>query len=202
MGVSKKAQDSSSLEYAKAVMDMSEILHLRHAKLWLRPDFFFNFSKHSKRQVKLLDIIHNLTKKIITTKKKAFKEGIRGSLAETLIKTQDTKPTNDASNTTVEGLSFGQSSGLKDDLDVDDNDIGEKKRFAFLDLMLESAQNASIISDDEVREQVDTIMFEGHDTTAAGSSFFLCMMGIHQGIQVRRLHFNGFFLRISQPSFL
>lgn len=26
-------------------------------------------------------------------------------------------------------------------------------------------------------------MFQGHDTTAAGSSFFLSMMGIHQGIQ-------------------
>lgn len=182
MGVSKKAQDASSLEYAKAVMDMSEILHLRHAKLWLRPDFFFNFSKHSKRQVKLLDIIHNLTRKIITTKKAAFKDGIRGSLAETSIKTQNNKVTDDAD--TVEGLSFGQSSGLKDDLDVEENDIGEKKRLAFLDLMLESAQNnATIITDDEVREQVDTIMFEGHDTTAAGSSFFLCMMGIHQDIQ-------------------
>jgi cytochrome P450 family 4 len=185
MGVSKKAQDASSLEYAKAVMDMSEILHLRHAKLWLRPDLFFNFSRHSKRQVKLLDIIHNLTRKIITTKKKAFKDGIRGSLAETTIRTQDIKMNGDTTNTTVEGLSFGQSSGLKDDLDVDDNDIGEKKRLAFLDLMLESAQNNAVISDDEVREQVDTIMFEGHDTTAAGSSFFLCMMGIHPDIQVR-----------------
>lgn len=54
---------------------------------------------------------------------------------------------------------------------------------AFLDLMIESSQNGVVISDEEVREQVDTIMFEGHDTTAAGSSFFLSMMGIHQDIQ-------------------
>lgn len=85
--------------------------------------------------------------------------------------------------TSVEGVSFGQSTGLKDDLDVEDNDIGEKKRMAFLDLLLESSQNGVVISDEEVREQVDTIMFEGHDTTAAGSSFFLCMMGVHQDIQ-------------------
>lgn len=85
--------------------------------------------------------------------------------------------------TSLEGLSFGQSSGLKDDLDVDDNDIGEKKRLAFLDLLLESSQNGVVISDEEVREQVDTIMFEGHDTTAAGSSFFLSMMGVHKEIQ-------------------
>ncbi|KAA1413306.1 cytochrome P450, partial [Nocardioides humilatus] len=78
--------------------------------------------------------------------------------------------------------SFGQSSGLKDDLVVDD-DVGQKKRLAFLDLLLESSQSGVAISDEEIKEQVDTIMFEGHDTTAAGSSFFLSMMGIHQDIQ-------------------
>lgn len=61
---------------------------------------------------------------------------------------------------TVEGLSFGQSAGLKDDLDVDDNDIGEKKRQAFLDLLIEAGQNGNVLTSDEVREQVDTIMFE------------------------------------------
>jgi cytochrome P450 family 4 len=70
-------------------------------------------------------------------------------------------------------------------LDVDEpNDIGEKKRLAFLDLLLESSENGAVISDEEIKEQVDTIMFEGHDTTAAGSSFFLSLMGIHQDIQV------------------
>jgi len=63
-------------------------------------------------------------------------------------------------NTSVEGLSFGQSAGLKDDLDVDDNDVGEKKRQAFLDLLMEAGQNGSVLTPDEVREQVDTIMFE------------------------------------------
>lgn len=64
------------------------------------------------------------------------------------------------STTVVEGLSFGQSAGLKDDLDVDDNDVGEKKRLAFLDLLIESGQNGVVLSDTEIKEQVDTIMFE------------------------------------------
>lgn len=62
--------------------------------------------------------------------------------------------------TSVEGLSFGQSAGLKDDLDVDDNDVGEKKRLAFLDLLMEAGQNGVVLNEQEVKEQVDTIMFE------------------------------------------
>lgn len=185
MGVSKKTQDQSGYDYAMAVMKMCDILHLRHTKVWLYADWIFNLTKHAKNQEKLLSTIHGLTKKVIKNKKEAFSKGARGSLATTTIKTDDVKPKPVKNLTSVEGLSFGQSAGLKDDLDVDveENDIGEKKRLAFLDLLLESAENGAVISDEEIKEQVDTIMFEGHDTTAAASSFFLSLMGIHQHIQ-------------------
>lgn len=64
MGVSKSTQDKSGFEYAMAVMKMCDILHLRHTKVWLRPDMLFNLTKHAKNQTKLLDIIHGLTKKV------------------------------------------------------------------------------------------------------------------------------------------
>ncbi|XP_057341119.1 cytochrome P450 4g15 [Microplitis mediator] len=175
MGVSKSTQDRSGYEYAMAVMKMCDILHLRHTRVWLRPDWLFNLTKYGKDQIQLLDVIHSLTKKVIQRKKEDFKAGKRN-----FIKTTETK---DAKLTSVEGLSFGQSSGLKDDLDVDDNDVGEKKRLAFLDLLMEAGQNGVVLNEQEVKEQVDTIMFEGHDTTAAGSSFFLSMMGCHPDIQ-------------------
>lgn len=62
---------------------------------------------------------------------------------------------------------------------------GEKRRLAFLDLMIESAKNGANLTDTDIKEEVDTIMFEGHDTTAAGSSFVLCLLGIHQDVQAR-----------------
>ncbi|KAK1129289.1 hypothetical protein K0M31_020417 [Melipona bicolor] len=176
MGVSKSTQ-SSGFEYAMAVMKMCDILHLRHTKVWLRPDWLFNLTKYGKNQIKLLEIIHGLTKKVIARKKEEYKSGKRN-----VIDTSAQKNEKSGNTTVVEGVSFGQSVGLKDDLDVDD-DVGEKKRQAFLDLLIEAGQDGVLLSDKEVKEQVDTIMFEGHDTTAAGSSFFLAMMGCHPDIQ-------------------
>ncbi|KAL6440485.1 hypothetical protein ACFW04_003185 [Cataglyphis niger] len=61
----------------------------------------------------------------------------------------------------------------------------EKRRLAFLEMMLDLKKNGGQMTDEEIREEVNTIMFEGHDTTAAGSSFALCALGNHQDIQAR-----------------
>lgn len=53
---------------------------------------------------------------------------------------------------------------VRDDLDdIDDNDVGEKKRLAFLDFLLELTRNGSSFSEEEVKEEVNTIMFEVTD---------------------------------------
>ncbi|KAL1505638.1 hypothetical protein ABEB36_005158 [Hypothenemus hampei] len=187
MGVSKKTQNQSGYDYAMAVMKLCDILHLRHTKLWFRPDIIFNLTNTAKYQKQLIKVIHSLTRKVIQKKKTDFERGIRGSTAEVPDELKSYKTESNVSNktNTLEGTSYGQSVGLKDDLDVDDDDVGERKRMAFLDLMIESSQNGVVINDEEIKEQVDTIMFEGHDTTAAASSFFLCQMAAHPDIQAR-----------------
>ncbi|KAJ6644620.1 Cytochrome P450 4C1, partial [Pseudolycoriella hygida] len=57
------------------------------------------------------------------------------------------------------------------------------KRKAFLDLILDANENQNILTDQDIREEVDTFMFAGHDTTAAGISWTLYMLGMHPDIQ-------------------
>ena len=61
---------------------------------------------------------------------------------------------------------------------------GSKKRLSFLDLLLEASRTNNLLTDVEIREEVDTFMFEGHDTTTAAMCWSIFLLANHQDIQV------------------
>ncbi|XP_059618541.1 cytochrome P450 4g1-like [Phlebotomus argentipes] len=180
MGTARSSQDHDGFEYAMAVMKMCDIIHQRHYKIDLRYDPIFYFTKTKQDQEKYLGTIHGLTTRVFQDKKKNFqKNAEEGNLPKPSLEEIINNP-----KTAEAVVASSPKKGLRDDLDEqDENDVGEKRRLAFLDLMIETAYSGSHISDSEIKEEVDTIMFEGHDTTAAGSSFCLCLLAIHKDIQ-------------------
>ncbi|XP_078074140.1 cytochrome P450 4V2-like [Mustelus asterias] len=64
--------------------------------------------------------------------------------------------------------------------DSDSNSLGKNKRKAFLDLLLSAIdENGNKLSQQDIREEVDTFIFEGHDTTAAAINWALYLLGSH-----------------------
>ncbi|XP_074651940.1 cytochrome P450 4c3-like [Tubulanus polymorphus] len=63
-------------------------------------------------------------------------------------------------------------------------DDGIKRKLAFLDMML---QNSYEFSDENIREEVDTFMFEGHDTTSTAMNWAIYFIGRYPDVQ-RKIH--------------
>lgn len=70
----------------------------------------------------------------------------------------------------------------------DENDVGSKRKLALLDVLLQSTINGQPLSNLDIREEVDTFMFEGHDTTTSGIAF--CLYNLAKYPEVQEKAFN------------
>ena len=63
----------------------------------------------------------------------------------------------------------------------EESDVTQRKRYLdFLDILLTARdENGEGLTDLEIRNEVDTFLFEGHDTTASGISWTLYSLAQH-----------------------
>uniref|UniRef100_A0A2M4BKL1 Putative cytochrome p450 4c1 n=2 Tax=Anopheles marajoara TaxID=58244 RepID=A0A2M4BKL1_9DIPT len=69
--------------------------------------------------------------------------------------------------------------------DMNEENLYSKRKETFLDLLLNVTVDGQPLSDLDIREEVDTFMFEGHDTTTSGIAFTFYQLAKHPDIQER-----------------
>ncbi|XP_020289625.1 cytochrome P450 4C1-like isoform X2 [Pseudomyrmex gracilis] len=159
MGISLRSCDTFQEQYRKSIEDMGNFIVYRIQSPWLYPEWSFALSPTGRQQAKALKILHGFTEKVIK-ERKLYHE-----------RTQ---------NQYLKNIETGISTEI-DDVEV----IGiRKKRLAMLDLLI-AASRENNITDLDIREEVDTFMFEGHDTTAMGVCFALLLLAEHKDVQDR-----------------
>uniref|UniRef100_A0A7N9I9F9 Cytochrome P450 family 4 subfamily V member 2 n=1 Tax=Macaca fascicularis TaxID=9541 RepID=A0A7N9I9F9_MACFA len=83
-----------------------------------------------------------------------------------------------------------------------DSAPSKNKRRAFLDLLLSVTDDeGNRLSHEDIREEVDTFMFEGHDTTAAAMNWSLYLLGSNPEVQKKVDHeLDDVFGRSDRPA--
>ncbi|EFN72811.1 Cytochrome P450 4C1 [Camponotus floridanus] len=158
MGVSLQKLGEFQQQYRNAIHEIIELIVYRALKPWFLSDFLFSLSPQGRKQKKILKILHGFTEKVIAERKLYHERTGNRYL------------------------------NLEDDKETKEEDVEvfgiKKKRLAMLDLLIAASRESSL-TDLDMREEVDTFMFEGHDTTAVGIMFALLLLAEHKDIQER-----------------
>lgn len=141
------------------IFRMTRLIAWRFMRFHLHNNIIFSILHPFKkmRAKKNLRIMHEFTHKVIKQRRQALED----SLIEV-------------------------SSALDSSQEHHD-DVGTKKRMALLDVLLQSNINGEPLTDEDIREEVDTFMFEGHDTTATALSCILYLLARHPRVQKKLL---------------
>ncbi|XP_029659400.1 cytochrome P450 4C1-like [Formica exsecta] len=142
-------------ETAMGVYDIMQLIYYRAFGLWFYNDLLFSLLPQGRKQKKILKILHGFTEKVIA-ERKLYHERTIGRYLKNLENNKETE------------------------IDVE----LKKKRLAMLDLLI-AASRDNLLTDLDIREEVDTFMFEGHDTTAMSMTFALLLLAEHKDIQER-----------------
>ncbi|KAG8179271.1 hypothetical protein JTE90_026735 [Oedothorax gibbosus] len=155
MGVRINAQGGGQTDYVSAIHETGDTFLYRALRPWLYPNFIFRLTPTGRRFHKNVQRIHNFTRKVIKEKKERM----------------------------LQGQISPSEEGARPVCDEGSPSLQRKRRRAFLETLLELHLKDPTFTEEDIREEVDTFMFEGHDTTAMALSWTLYCLGLHPNLQ-------------------
>ncbi|XP_002075257.3 probable cytochrome P450 4d14 [Drosophila willistoni] len=159
MGVQVHAQRKPDFPYVQSVKTASNML----AERFLSPAQRFDttmkifYPKLYNTLTKTIQTMHDFTDSVIADRRAALQKSIADG-------------------------SYDRSESKATDVG---EDVGQKRRMALLDVLLQASVDGQPLSNADIREEVDTFMFEGHDTTTSGISYTLYLLSRNPEAQAR-----------------
>lgn len=115
----------------------------RQAKFWMQSDFIFKLTDDYRKHEECLRILHGFSYRVIRERK------------ETINREHKSKV--DGNNN--QKLPIDENGNNIEPAEHDDEEsLGKKKRLAFLDLLITASGNGTVLTDEDIREEVDTFV--------------------------------------------
>ncbi|XP_055908731.1 cytochrome P450 4c3 [Eupeodes corollae] len=191
MGRCINAQSNSESDYVKAVYGIGEIIQNRQSKLWLQWNSVFRLTKNYYIHKKFINTLHGFSNKVIEERRREVTSNKYNNNSNN--NNHNNNKNNNNHNNNSNNNNNNTNNNNNDDNNINNNNnnnnnnsedyFGKKKRLAFLDLLIEASNEGTVLTKEDIREEVDTFMFEGHDTTSAAISWTLFLLGSHPEIQ-------------------
>ncbi|XP_046394848.1 cytochrome P450 4C1-like isoform X1 [Ischnura elegans] len=181
MGTPVNAQNNQRLQIVSAIHKLEEIGIYRMIRPWLLSDWLFKFTKMGKEQDKYKNILHSFTNKVITERK----EFVRNRSMEKAMgmNEEDTGATGEGGH--LQSCDEGLQPLKSTTSEKFEDKIAKKKKAIFMDLLIEYSENGRLLTDKDIREEVNTFMFAGQNTTQLAINYCLFLLGNHPKIQDR-----------------
>jgi cytochrome P450 len=157
MGVKLGAQGGSSAFYVDAVVTASRGVYRRMVNPLLWYDWLHALTPWGWQSARAVKVLHDFTMSVIHKRQEVLSGNAAAATAST------------ASTASAQGTTLPSSRHLD-----------------FLDLLLSARdEDGEPLADRDIQEEVDTFIFEGHDTTATAVSFTLHLLANHPEAQAR-----------------
>ncbi|XP_015188211.1 PREDICTED: cytochrome P450 4C1-like [Polistes dominula] len=165
LGISLKEKKEHASKYRDAIHSFGKIVPYRLLRPWFYIEWIFALSSVGRLHKRALNTLHSFSRNIIA-ERKLFHEKTNRKYLYQFEKTDNID------------TSFQNSE------EKNTNSI-YKKRLSMLDLLIAYSLDSNEIDDKGIQEEVDTFMFEGHDTTSMALIFALSLFAKHQDVQQR-----------------
>lgn len=152
MGATSDLQTAGDNDYVNAIYSVMSIIQVRQKSVWLWPDLVFKMTKDGQQFENDLKILHDFTRDVIEQRWTDYKKK-KVELGDAF-----------------ESEYFGESKSAR------------KHRLSFLDTLLLAMDKDQSIDMEGCCEEVDTFMFEGHDTTSAAMTWTIQEIGNNQEV--------------------
>ncbi|KAL9880783.1 cytochrome P450 4d2-like [Glossina fuscipes fuscipes] len=151
-----------NIDHATYVHNILEVMHLfgeRAVRPWLHDEFFYKLldSKNYRKSQRLLKSVNGFYDKILQRKRQAY----------------ELERTTSLENVSENG--------------THDNDVlgFERQRKPFIDILLRSQINGKPLTDQDIRDEIYTIIIAGNDTTANALAYTMYAVSCYPEIQQR-----------------